>query len=258
MKTLKRLALATIIVLVCIYANLAQAQLLRRATAVRTPVYSVTTPEKSLFNGEDLTGWITVLGSTDITGWEVEDGMIHLEYRSGDIVTDREYTNFILDFDWKISPGGNSGVKYKFCNFDGSWLGCEYQILDDLGTREGSSEKHRTADLYDIIPSKPGKPLNPVDEFNHSRIVVNGRRIQHWLNGMLVVDVCVGSPTWEKAFAESKFREHPCFGKVSGGKILLQDHGGEVWFKNITIREIETVKSVPVQHPRLLRLKFRG
>ncbi|MDR1958542.1 MAG: DUF1080 domain-containing protein [Planctomycetaceae bacterium] len=205
----------------------------------RTVVKSYIGPESPLFNGQDLSGWVTVGGSPKIDGWEAVDGMIHRTTGRGDIVTEKEYRNFVLDFRWKIAPGGNSGLKYKFSKLGNDWLGCEFQLIDDIKNSEGKRPKHGTGDLYDMIPAENREVL-PVGEWNHSRVVVNGGRIQHWLNGKLTVDVTVGSPTWEKAFAESKFKDHPEFGKIADGKILLQDHGDEVWFKDITIREIQT------------------
>lgn len=214
-----------------------QAQWLRRH--ITQKMYG---PKTAIFNGQDLSGWTTVSGNKDIKGWVVEDGVIHREGRGGDIVTERIYKDFVLDFKWKIVKGGNSGIKYKFNNFHGDWLGCEFQVLDDPNNQEGSIEKHRTGDLYDLFSAKVSKNLLPHDQFNHGRIVVNGRNIQHWLNGELVLNVYVGSPEWEKAFARSKFHDHKQFGKIATGKIHIQDHGDEVWFKDITIREIKTLQ----------------
>lgn len=237
---------------ICVFlwasSDFAQAQLFRRPVA-QTVTKTVLMPEISLFNGTDLAGWTTVIGTTDITAWEVEDGMIHREFDGGDIITETEYRNFVLDFDWKIAPGGNSGVKYKWGNYDGSWIGCEYQLLDDIGNSEGTRKKHQTGDLYDMFAADPNKHLNPAGEFNHSRIVVNGNRIQHWLNDMLILDVRTNSCQWQRALAESKFNEHPCFGRIATGKILLQNHGSEVWFKDIKLQEIQTVRMCQVRQP---------
>ena len=240
MKTMKNLTLMILFAgFVFLSMESASAQLIRKYAYQK-----VVGPEKTLFNGEDLAGWTTVSGSTEINGWTVEDGILHRETKSGDVVTEETYTNFILDFKWKISHGGNSGLKYRFNNFDGSWLGCEFQLLDDANNAEGTTEKHRTGDLYDMFSADLNKNLLPHEQFNHGRIIVNGNSIQHWLNGKLVLNVCVGSPQWEKAFAQSKFHEHKKFGKTPSGKILLQDHGDEVWFKEIVIREI---KNIPVK-----------
>jgi hypothetical protein len=213
---------------------------------------TVSMPGVAIFNGENLEGWTTVGGSKDIKAWEAVDGALHRKSGGGDIVTEKEYGNFILDFEWKISPGGNSGLKYKFANFDGSWIGCEYQVIDDARHSDGFLVTHRTASLYDVIAPRVDAS-NPIGEYNKSRIIVNGKRIQHYLNGKLTVDVIVGSPEWVKGFQTSKFKEHEEFGKIPMGKILVQDHGNEVWFKNMVIRELKTVpvkKAHPLQKLR--------
>ena len=243
--------------------NLAVAQMMRvqrgpvmvRHTPIlvrSTVMQTVATHGVAIFNGDNLDGWTTVSGSTDIKAWEAVDGTLHRKSGGGDIVTEKEYGNFILDFEWKISSGGNSGLKYKFANFDGSWLGCEYQVLDDDAHSDGKLGTHRTASVYDIIAPKIDA-AKPIGEYNKSRIIVNGKRIQHYLNGCLVVDVIVGSPEWEKGFQASKFNEHDLFGKIPFGKILVQDHGDEVWYKNMVIRELKTMqvrKAGPLQRLR--------
>jgi|GEM_PF-2042766 len=229
-------------------------QMVRRVLLPARPtvMQTVATPGVAIFNGENLDGWTTVGGSTDIRAWEAVDGTLHRKSGGGDIVTGKEYGNFILDFEWKISPGGNSGLKYKFANFDGDWIGCEYQVLDDDAHSDGMLGTHRTASVYDIIAPKIDA-AKPIGEYNKSRIIVNGKRIQHYLNGRLTVDVIVGSPEWEKGFQASKFRDHAEFGKIAEGKILVQDHGNEVWFKNMVVRELKTMpvrKAGPLQRLR--------
>ena len=209
---------------------------LARPTVMQTLV----TPGVAIFNGENLDGWTTVSGSKDIKAWEAVDGTLHRKSGGGDIVTEKEYENFILDFEWKISPGGNSGIKYKFADFDGNWLGCEFQVIDDEKHNDGILRTHHTGSLYDVIAPR-GDVAKPVGQYNKSRIIVNGKRIQHWLNGCLVVDVVVGSPEWDKGFQASKFKEYEQFGKIPLGKILVQDHGDEVWYKNMVLRELKTM-----------------
>lgn len=262
---MRRVSLCMIVVTFILCAeNIDAAQTQRsqtgHITVRRTPVtvrpavlQTVAMPGYAIFNGKNLDGWTTVSGSTDIKAWEAVDGTLHRKSGGGDIVTEKEYGNFILDFEWKISPGGNSGVKYKFADFDGSWIGCEYQVLDDDTHSDGTLGIHRTGSVYDVIAPKIDA-AKPVGTFNKSRIVVNGKRIQHWLNGKLVVDVIVGSPEWEKGFLTSKFKEHEQFGKIPLGKILVQDHGDEVWFKNMVISELKTVPVRPLGLFQRLRL----
>ncbi|MDR2757156.1 MAG: DUF1080 domain-containing protein [Planctomycetaceae bacterium] len=203
----------------------------------------------SLIQNNSLEGWTTTNGKTPSNAWSVEDGVLHLHGKGGDVMTEREYKNFILDFTWTITKGGNSGIKYRFKKYDGKgWLGLEYQVLDDFNTKEGEKPKNNTATLYDILPVNSSKILKPNEELNHGRIVVNGNRIEHWLNGRKVIDVWVGSETWKKAVAASKFNEIAEFGENAVGHIMVQDHGSEVRFHDISIREIIKTNAKPKFH----------
>ncbi len=196
-------------------------------------------PKVSLLQSDSLDGWLTTGGKTPGSAWEVVEGVLHLNGRGGDIRTEREYKNFILDFAWTIAKGGNSGIKYRFKQFDGKgWLGCEYQVLDDYNTGEGKAAKRSASTLYDILPTNERKHLNPHTELNRGRIVVNGDRLEHWLNGEKVVEVTVGSDRWKEALAKSKFSGTEDFGSNPTGFIMVQDHQCEVWFHEISIQEI--------------------
>lgn len=196
-------------------------------------------PETSLLAENSLDGWTTISGKTPPAAWSVVDGTLHLNGKGGDIVTDREFKNYVLDFEWTIAKGGNSGIKYRFKKFEGwGWLGPEFQVLDDYNTSEGKKPKNCTATLYDILPTKDGKPLNPHEEINRGRIVVKNNRLEHWLNGKKMVDVVVGSEQWKEAIAKSKFNNIEGFGENRLGRIMIQDHGCMVWFHKISIREI--------------------
>lgn len=197
----------------------------------------------SLFNGENLDGWTTQDGKPITKGWEIEDGQLVRKSRGGTIYTQHEYGDFDLRFEWKIAKGGNSGVKYRV-NFypigvrkRPGWLGCEYQVYgdrkpDDFGT-------HSAGALYDLFPPGENKQLRPVDEFNESRIVARGTKIEHWLNGEKLVDVDTSSPTWNERISKSKFGVVPDFFKRPRGRIQFQDHGSEVTFRNMTIRVLD-------------------
>lgn len=196
-------------------------------------------PAISLFDGETLDGWTTLGGGPISDGWEVVDGTIHRKGSGGYLVVDQDFTHFILDFEWKISEGGNSGLKYKVKKFEkGGWLGCEYQILDDANHPNGNKVKTSAAALYDVYAPAEHKVLKPVGEYNHSRIRVYGNTIEHWLNGMKVLHVRTDSKDWQEHIAESKFAGKEGFGKNLVGKIMLQDHGDEVWYRNITVRHL--------------------
>ena len=194
-----------------------------------------------LFNGKDLSNWSTEGGDPVPEVWKVADGVIHLnrgEAKGGHIITKHEYGDFDLSFDWKIAEGGNSGLKYRVRKYDGKTLGLEYQILDDPNTKEGQNPdkiKNSAGSLYDIKEPNDKKKLNPTGEYNHARIVVRGNSIQHWMNGELIVSITVGDGEWKERVADSKFKKYEAFSENRHGKIMLTDHGAEVWYKNLKL-----------------------
>ena len=195
-----------------------------------------------LFDGKTLSGWVTPDGQPASAGWEVTDGVLHLVGKgSGMILTDQEYRDFDLRFEWKITEGGNSGIKYRVKRYGGAILGIEYQLLDDLKHSEGKIDKGSTGSLYALyapVSEENQLPARPPGEFNESRIVVRGHRITHWLNGTKLVSVHVGNANWHARVAESKFKDREGFGENRSGLIMLQEHGSEVWFRNITIKQL--------------------
>ena len=197
---------------------------------------------RSLFDGKTLNGWVTPDGEPASAGWEVTDGVLHLVGQgSGMILTDREYRDFDLQFEWKITEGGNSGIKYRVRRYNGAILGIEYQLLDDPKHSDGQIGKGSTGSLYALyapVVEDGQLPTRPPGEFNQSRIVVRGKRITHWLNGVKLVTANVGNANWHARVAESKFRDREGFGENRSGLIMLQEHGSEVWFRNITIKQL--------------------
>ncbi len=194
-----------------------------------------------LFDGKTLDNWTTIDGKPVTTGWEVVDGVIHLDKeqgRAGHIITKYEYGNFELSFDWKIAPGGNSGLKYRVRKYGNKTLGCEYQIYDDEGARK-LAPRGSTGSLYALYEPNEHKQLNPAGKFNSTRIVVRGNRIEHWLNGQQIVTAIVGSPEWDERVAASKFSDEADFGENFFGKIMLTDHGSEVWYRDIQLRPLK-------------------
>ncbi len=198
---------------------------------------------KLLFDGTSINGWRSV-GKPDAPkeGWVAQDGELRLIKKGGvkgggDIITNEMFTDFELTWDWKISPGGNSGVKYNLPNADKN-VGCEYQLLDDEKHPDAKLHdgKRITASLYDVIAPAADKKLNPAGEWNHSRILVSGNHVEHWLNGGKVVSCDFGSDEMKKLIAESKFKGVEGWGVKTKSPILLQDHGNEVTFRNIKIR----------------------
>ncbi len=229
-----RCAAFCVVVLACQYAS--------AAGTPATPSGPQASPP--IFDGETFNGWTTTGGKPVTKGWEIVDGTIHLDIsgeRGGNIVTAGEYANFDFRFEWKISPRGNSGIKYRVRKYDKGTLGCEYQILDDVGTSEGKKPKSSTAALYALYPPSGNKHLKPVGEFNSSRIVIRGNSVQHWLNGHLVVSVCIGSCEWFQRKAQSKFNNVDGFSENRYGKIMLTDHHSEVWYRNLVLYELPEV-----------------
>ena len=217
-----------------------------------------------IFDGQTLNGWTTTDGKPVTKGWQVVDGVIHLNVagqRGGNIVTAKEYANFDFRFEWKISPRGNSGIKYRVRKYGKSTLGCEYQIIDDATSPDGKKPKSSTGSLYHVYPPGSNKYLQPVGEFNTSRIVISGNRVQHWLNGHLILSVCIGSCDWFQKKAQSKFKDIDGFSENRYGKIMLTDHGSEVWYRNLVLYELpepEYRVRLVDRLPRLRPLSFRS
>jgi hypothetical protein len=187
-----------------------------------------------LFASGDFSGWTKVNGKPVSHHWTISDGVV---YRSkdggGDIVTRQDFKDFELCFDWKISEVGNSGIKYR----TRGRLGLEYQILDDEKHKDGKIPTHRVGSIYDILQADEDKPVNPPGEWNRGRIVADGNRIEHWLNGKLVAEIDLSSEDWKQRFQSSKYKKHEGFGTWTG-PILLQDHWDDVWYRNVRIREL--------------------
>jgi hypothetical protein len=197
---------------------------------------SVVAAEKhpSPFDGT-LDGWVTADGKPVTKGWEAVDGVLHLtkgKDKGGNIFTADELGDFTLSFDWKIAPKGNSGLKYRVRTYDKKTLGIEYQIYDDIGAKIAPDAKGATASIYDIYGPASNKKLNPPGDWNSAKIVVRNNRIEHWLNGERVATAVIGSADWNAHIAQSKFKDVPNFSKNPRGKLMLTDHGSEVWYKN--------------------------
>lgn len=200
-----------------------------------------------LFDGKTTNGWHTYGKTTTGNAWKAEDGALHLDpttakTEGGDLVTDKEYSNFHLKLEWKVAPKANSGVML-FVHEDAQKYhqtystGLEMQVLDNEGHPDGKITKHRAGDLYDLVKSS-SEPVKPVGEWNKVEVISNNGKLDFKLNGVPIVSTTMWDENWKNLIAGSKFAKWENFGTFKSGKIALQDHGNEVWFRNISIKEL--------------------
>lgn len=201
---------------------------------------------KLLFDGKSTSGWKTFNSDKIGPGWKVSNGELYLdksvEEGRGDLITTDEFENFELSVDWKIDACGNSGIifnviedpKYSATYFTGP----EMQVVDNACHPDAKIIKHRAGDLYDLI-SCSTETVKPAGEWNHAQIISNKAAMEFWLNGTKVVAFTMHNAKWDEMVANSKFKTMADFGKATKGHIALQDHGDQVWFRNIKIREIK-------------------
>ena len=195
-----------------------------------------------LFDGKTNAGWRSFREKTfPKKGWVIENGWLHcLGKDGGDVISDAEFDNFELKWDWKQAKAGNSGVKYFVTEKRGTALGHEYQMIDDELNPDAKLHNGRrvTGSFYDVLKPDQTPGTKPPGEINHSRIVVKGNHVEHWLNGAKVLDYSTDSQATRDAVKESKFQKVAGFGEKIKGHILLQDHHSEVWFQNVKIRTV--------------------
>lgn len=216
-----------------------------------------------LFDGKTLNGWRSYRPGASGKHWLAEEGCLknpkgtgRPETGGGEILTVDEFTDFDFRFEWRIAPGGNSGVIYfvkerqhtpgpkMFRGDDGTGpVGHEYQLLDDERHPDGKIASHRAGALYALITPNSSKRLKPAGEFNESRIVVRGKHVEHWLNGAKIVEYELESPELMQIIAASKYRDLPGFGTKFRTRIQLQDHGDEIWFRNVKIRPLTALSA---------------
>lgn len=192
-----------------------------------------------LFDGQTPRGWRGYKKDRFPDGWQVRDGCLVRVGPGGDICTEEEFDNFELQLEWRISAGGNSGIFFRVDESVGwPWeTGPEMQVLDDAEHADGRNPKTSAGSNY-ALHAPVRDVTEPVGLFNRVRLVVNGPHVDHWLNGVKVVEYELGNPEWEQLVADSKFKNMPRFGRVARGRIVLQDHGDRVWYRNIKVRPL--------------------
>jgi hypothetical protein len=193
-----------------------------------------------LFDGKDLCAWKTYGKPADAPiAWAAENGVLAWRQGCGNLATKETFRDFELELEWKISPGGNSGVMFGV-DESGSkpWhTGPEIQVVDDSTHKDGKNPLTSAGALYSLYaPAKPA--AKPVGEWNALRVQVTSGRVQCWLNGQSIIDATVGSEDWNAHVAKSKFAPFRQFARVRDGRILLQDHSDPVWYRNIRIRRL--------------------
>ena len=193
---------------------------------------------RPLFDGTNTNAWRGYKTQTMPAGWRIVDGVLTKTGPVEDIITKDQFGNFELAMDWKLSPGGNAGLFYRGTEeYDHIyWSAPEYQLLDDAGHPDGKSRLTSAGSDYALYPS-PAGAVKPADEWNSTLLVVNGNRVQHWLNGQRLLEYDLGSADWQQKVAASKFAAYPNYGKASRGYIGIQgDHDGTLSLRNIRIR----------------------
>lgn len=202
----------------------------------------------NLLPDRSLQHWTLPNGKAVEKGWTIDQGgALHLQGKGDNIITREDYQDFDLWFDFKIAEKGNNGIKYRVQKFESSLLGLEYQIQDDEAFPKMAA-KHKTASLYDLVDrSLPilERRYLPRTEWSTGRIIVQRNRLRHWMNGNLIIDENSESQQFADAIANSKFKNTPGFGRNPSGKIMLTDHGTEVWYRNLYIRRLDGCCDLP-------------
>ena len=192
-----------------------------------------------LFDGETTKGWRGFKKEAMPDGWEVLDGCLVCTGGGGDILTEGEFDNFILRLEWKIGPKGNSGIFFRVSEDHGAtyFTGPEFQVLDNAGHGDGRSTKTSAGANY-ALHAPVRDATRPLGEFNEVEIEVRGDYVRHSLNGVELLSYRLWTPEWEALVAGSKFVRWPRYGRNRKGYIALQDHGDEVWYRNIRIQRL--------------------
>lgn len=193
-----------------------------------------------LFDGRTLDGWRVYRGQSQPGGWFVDQGLLTKQQATDDIISTDQFADFELQFEWRLSEGGNAGVFYRATEEYEKvyWTGTEYQLLDDANHPDGRNRLTSAGANYGLYPSPPGA-VKPAGQWNTSRIMVRGNHAEHWLNGVKLLEYEYGSGDWRAKVAASKFSEWPAYGRAMRGHIAIQgDHTGTLALRNIKLRPL--------------------
>ncbi|HEX7117426.1 MAG TPA: DUF1080 domain-containing protein [Longimicrobiales bacterium] len=194
-----------------------------------------------LFDGRSTDGWRGFKRDGVPAGWTVEDGTLTRVAPAGDLVTRETFADFELTLEWKVEPGGNSGIFFRVVEADDLGQtyhsGPEMQVLDNARHPDGRSPLTSAGSNY-ALHAPVRDVTRPAGEWNRVRLVVDGAHVEHWLNGVKIVEYELWTEDWERRVRESKFAAWPRYGRAREGHIALQDHGDRVWFRNIKVRRL--------------------
>ena len=230
--------------------------LLALGTTVNAQMPSLTAKEKAegwklLFDGKSLAGWRGYKTETAPTGWRAANGELSRVGEGGDLMTAEQFDNFELRLEWKITEGGNSGIIYRISPEPDATAGPppftyssgpEFQILHNAGHKDGANPLTSAGSNYAVNP--PIKDVTrPVGEWNEARLIANGNHVEHWMNGVKLLEYEIDSADWLARVKASKFAKMPWYGRAKRGYIALQDHGNLVTYRNVKIRPLPPTKT---------------
>lgn len=172
--------------------------------------------------------------------WVMDDGILKsLSAKQIDLVTREKYENCELELEWKVAKQANSGIMFRVSEAEPETYhtGPEMQIVDDANTKDGASPKTSAGSLYALI-APTNKTCHPAGQWNQIRLIVQGNHVEHWMNGAKILEYELGSEPLKTLIADSKFKAWPRFAQEKTGYIALQNHGGNVWFRNVRVRRL--------------------
>ena len=196
---------------------------------------------RSLFDGTSLDAWRTYKSTAPPQKWEIKDGLLTKDGNASDLISKDQFGDFELELEWNIGEGGNSGIFYRGTEeYDAIyWSAPEYQLLDNVKADDNKRPNHLAGAVYDLY-DVPADAAKPAGEWNQTRIVAKGNRVEHWLNGKMIAQYEAGSAEWNARVAASKFKSYPNFMKAQKGYLGIQgNHPGSLKLRNIRIRELQ-------------------